>query len=135
MRTLIALSVFLSTSAFAVTQTIQCFQPGALVKVTFELNSANKIQSGEVEISGRDLAPQLYRGQSFGADISKEDLSVVNGGIVMKVNSWDPSADDPISFEVGFPKSIIGKNLKKGSFELYIDEYTMEKSSCYSFVK
>lgn len=137
MKTIVALSLFTALSASAATQNIKCYTRGAMVELSLELSRSNSIVGGEALIKGPDIAEDVWRGLS--GEVEKEQITVKNGKMNIHVETWNPSWDDPDSYDITFERAIIGKSLKKGSFNLTVEhdgsEVTFDKKECYSFVK
>jgi hypothetical protein len=143
MRILALSLLVVSPVVFAKTQKIICVEPGSFAKITLELNRANQIISGDSEIGGEGLTPQLYEGQSFSDEFSgTEALTVTAGQITIDADSWDPSSDNPTWYKTTFPKSILGKSLKKGKFSVVVDgdatpyaNYKFDKKGCFTYTR
>lgn len=137
MKMLLSLSLFFTLSASAATQTIKCYTRGASLELSLEITRSNYITGGEGKIDGRDLTPGVWYG--LNGEVEPENISVKNGKVDVHISTWNPSWDDPDSFNIVFDRSILGKSLKKGIFSVYVehdgDEVTFDKKECYSFVQ
>lgn len=137
MKTILALTLFASLSASAATQTIKCYTRGATLELTLELSRANAIIGGEGQIAGQDLTPGVWYG--LNGDVERENISEKNGKLDIHISTWNPSWDDPDSFNITLDRRVLGKSLKKGNFTVDVehdgDEVTFDKKECYSFVQ
>ncbi len=133
MKTLIFLSIIISTNIFSKSQVVECKNGDNYdVTLSFEIPTTpyTPISQAEIEYRGEDLIEDLYPGQTTGdstGDYSSMKILNKNFGgvdyISFQGNGWNPAYDDPNFYAVVIPVSAIGENLKNGQVDVFLSAY------------
>lgn len=119
---LFCLAVMTSQAYASLSQVIKCQNGNDHIEIFLEVKGSSIVFS-EISYWGENLTPGLWKDQQLGSEahifVEESDsnlLGLVGGGT-------DPSRDDPYMFRISFPKNIVGKALKKGAFQLYLQTW------------